>query len=540
MRILGGAAVLGTTGIQQSIGPAAGQPRPQQDGTDPTEVSLVAAAGQAEIGPDASGETWQYSDHFPGPEIRLDEGETVRIDVDNQLSEETTVHWHGIPVPNAMDGVPNVTQEPISAGETFTYEYDASPAGTYVYHSHVGLQLDTGLSGPLIIEEDSPHVEYDREYTLMIDDFLFGRPTLDSIEAPPGGGPGGSGPGNGGPGSGPGDGGPGNRGPDEGGPGSGPGGGRGPGDGMGPEDGGGPGGGRGPGGPGGDGPGGGPGDRGPDDGGPPDGDRRGGNNPMQGQRPPYEGLVINGRLPSDPPVFDVQEGDRVRLRLIKPSSATTYRVGIGGHPLIVTHADGRPVDPIEVDSLELSMGERYDVIVEADTPGEWAIVAAPVVGTEQPAEARLRYENADEETADGPQFDGRRLQYRDLSALDPLDVDGTPDRTFQFTLSGGMMQGDPDAWTIDGQVYPEADPLAISEGEHIRVEMVNRSPAIHPMHLHGHFFQVGEAVKDTVMVPPYGGQVSFDFRADNPGDWLFHCHNVYHLERGMARVFEYV
>lgn len=502
MRILGGTAALGTTGIQQSTGPAAGQPRPQQDGTDPTEVSLVAAEGQAEIGPDASGETWQYSDQLPGPEIRLDEGETVRIDVDNQLSEETTVHWHGIPVPNAMDGVPNVTQEPIPSGETFTYEYDASPAGTYVYHSHVGLQLDTGLSGPLIVEEESPHVEYDREYTLMIDDFLFGRPTLDSIEAPPGGGPG---------------------------------------DGMDPGDGMGPGDGRGPGGPGGDGPGGGPGGRDPDDGGPPDGDGRRGDNPMQGQRPPYEGLVINGRLPSDPPVFEVQEGDRVRLRLINPSSATTSRVGIGGHTLTVTHADGRPVDPIEVDSLELSMGERYDVIVEADAPGEWAFVAAPVVGTEQPAEARLRYENAgDEGAADGPQFDGRRLQYRDLSALDPLDVDGTPDRTFQFTLSGGMMQGDPDAWTIDGQVYPDAEPLAISEGEHIRVDMVNRSPAIHPMHLHGHFFQVGEAVKDTVMVPPYGGQVSFDFRADNPGDWLFHCHNVYHLERGMARVFEYV
>nr|WP_273737785.1 multicopper oxidase domain-containing protein [Natrinema soli] len=71
------------------------------------------------------------------------------------------------------------------------------------------------------------------------------------------------------------------------------------------------------------------------------------------------------------------------------------------------------------------------------------------------------------------------------------------------------------------------------------MRMVNRSPAIHPMHLHGHFFQVGDAVKDTVLVALHGDQVTFDFRADNPGDWLFHCHNVYHLERGMARVFEY-
>ncbi|OLZ39234.1 hypothetical protein A6E15_17670 [Natrinema saccharevitans] len=88
-------------------------------------------------------------------------------------------------------------------------------------------------------------------------------------------------------------------------------------------------------------------------------------------------------------------------------------------------------------------------------------------------------------------------------------------------------------------MYPDADTLEISEGDHVRVRMVNRSPAIHPMDLHGHFFQVGDAVKDTVLVASHGDRVTFEFRADNPGDWLFHCHNVYHLERRMARVFEY-
>lgn len=248
--------------------------------------------------------------------------------------------------------------------------------------------------------------------------------------------------------------------------------------------------------------------------------------------------MINGRLPSDPPVFDVEDGQRVRLRLINPSGATTYRVGVGGHPLTVTHADGRPVDPVTVDSLDISMGERYDVIVEADTPGEWALVAAPIVGTQQPAEARVRYTSSTEASVSRPQFEGHTLQYSDLRAVEPLDVDGTPDRTFDLTLSGGMMQ-EPGAWMIDGQAYPDAEPLEISEGEHVRVNMINRSPAIHPMHLHGHFFQVGDAVKDTVRVSPHGGRTSFDFRADNPGDWLFHCHNNYHLERGMARVFEY-
>jgi len=82
-----------------------------------------------------------------------------------------------------MDGVPDVTQAPVSSDETFEYEYEASPAGTYVYHSHVGLQLDRGLYGTLIVEEESSHVEYDREYTLQLDDYLGEEPALDSIEA---------------------------------------------------------------------------------------------------------------------------------------------------------------------------------------------------------------------------------------------------------------------------------------------------------------------------------------------------------------------
>jgi len=119
----------------------------------------------------------------PGPELRVGEGETLRISLENGLSEGTTIHWHGVPVPNPMDGVPDVTQAPVSSDETFEYEYEASPAGTYVYHSHVGLQLDRGLYGPLIVEEESSHVEYDREYTLQLDDYLGEEPALDSIEA---------------------------------------------------------------------------------------------------------------------------------------------------------------------------------------------------------------------------------------------------------------------------------------------------------------------------------------------------------------------
>ncbi len=96
------------------------------------------------------------------------------------------------------------------------------------------------------------------------------------------------------------------------------------------------------------------------------------------------------------------------------------------------------------------------------------------------------------------------------------------------------------AWTIGGQVYPDADPIEIRKGERVRIRLRNMSMMAHPMHLHGHFFRVGDAWKDTVIVPAHMGTVALDFRADNPGRWLFHCHNAYHMEMGMAREVRYV
>lgn len=391
---------------------------------------------------DTSFDSWVYNGQYPGPELRLNEGETLQVDVSNQLPDPTTIHWHGIPLSNRMDGVPEITQDSIQPKHSFQYKFEATPPGTYLYHSHVNLQLDRGLLGPLIIEEESPHVDYDEDVTLFLDDMLSTEPQLDA------------------------------------------------GNGM-------------------------------------------------GERPPYEELLINGRSSDDPFAVELMDGQRVRLRFINGSSATTYRVSIGGHQMTVTHADGQPVDPIDVDSFRISMGERYDVIVEADNPGTWAIQAVALENEGEAAQAVLQYAEAEESTMpDQPQFEGSTLTYEDLHSRAPLEVSGTPDQTFDLTLSGGMMM-QPDTWTIDGQAYPDADPLTVREGDHVRVRMTNHSMMIHPMHLHGHFFQVGDVVKDTVIVPPQMGEVTFEFIADNPGDWFFHCHNLYHLHSGMARVFEY-
>ena len=124
----------------------------------PTRINLG-------VGPEFT--AWCYNGQAPGPEIRVREGDLVRVVLKNYLPEATTVHWHGIPVANAMDGVPEVTQTAVRTGETFVYEFEAKPAGSFLYHSHARYQLDQGLYGALIIEPTGSHESYDREYVLV-------------------------------------------------------------------------------------------------------------------------------------------------------------------------------------------------------------------------------------------------------------------------------------------------------------------------------------------------------------------------------------
>lgn len=474
----GGLGLLGLAGCITApdfpLGRPTPTPRPPVEGPADSHVELSASTALAD--PTAAGSaSWGYGSPL-GPELRVTEGDVLRVDLTNDLPEPTTVHWHGIPLSNPMDGVPGVTQPAIEPGESFTYQFRAEPAGTYFYHSHVGLQLDRGLLGPLVVEERDPHVAFDRDVVVVFDDALRGAPSLPTDVT--GFGPGGTGtPWTGG------------RGPGGMGPGVGPGG-------MGP-------------------------------------------GMMTDARPPYVGHLVDGRFPNDPAEFSVREGERFRFRFVNASAATTYRVRLAGHTLRVSHADGRPVAPVDVDSFVFGAGERYDAVVTMANPGTWELRATPLDAAEPPARAVVRYEG--EGTSQSPQppsGGGRELRYADLVAESPLDgIDGRPDRTFDLGLSrgaGGYV------WTMGGQAYPEADPLRVRTGEHVRVRLTNQSPVLHPMHLHGHFFRVGDAVKDTVLVPPFMGQTTLDFVADNPGAWFFHCHNVYHMESGMARVVRYV
>ena len=425
---------------------------PERSYGDPDrEFRLTASVGGIDVGDDDTVETWLYNGQYPGPELRVKEGERVRITVENDLDEATSVHWHGMSLPdaNGMDGVPGVTQPPIEPNGEFVYEFDVTPTGTHWYHSHVDLQLDRGLLGPLIVEEDDPHVDYDREHVVVLDEHLAGEPEVTTEDAGMMGGfPGG---------------------------------------------------------------------------------------------PSYDGTLVNGRLPGAAETLSVADGDRVRLRFLNVGSATTYRVTVAGHPMTVTHADGPAVEPIEVDQFDIGMGERLDAVIEATDPGTWEIQARPLDDETPAGRALLQYESGDAAEIRSEPPGSSRLEDGDLRAVTSLDrYEGTPDRTIELELrAGGMMGGEEGTWTINGQAYPDADPVPVEAGEHVRLQIRNRSPMRHPMHLHGHHFAVDGALQDTVTVPGHMGRRTLDLVADNPGDWFFHCHHLYHMETGMVRVFEY-
>ena len=238
----------------------------------------------------------------------------------------------------------------------------------------------------------------------------------------------------------------------------------------------------------------------------------------------------------------VSAGQKARIRLINASASTIYRVALQGHRLTVTHTDGQPVEPVEVDAIRIGMGERYDAIISATNPGVWQL-AAQAEGTQQMVRALLRYEGntspIPQETYQPPELTRQLLQYSMLKAAPGLVVPPhqDPDQIVLVRLSGGMGSY---VWKMNDQIFSKAPKIAIGKNSLIRFQFKNENTMPHPMHLHGHFFQVDNGtgrgpLKDTVLVDPMQ-QVTVNWISDNPGLWAFHCHNRYHEMAGMMRV----
>lgn len=246
----------------------------------------------------------------------------------------------------------------------------------------------------------------------------------------------------------------------------------------------------------------------------------------------YPHYLINGRVPAAPATFTGKPGQRIRIRLINAASDTAFRVALGGHRLTVTHTDGFPVTPAATDALLIGMGERVDVeVVLAD--GVFPLVAA--------AEGKIGQALALVRTGSGSpppaqvrpaELDRQVTITSDLRAAESVRLpDRAPDRTHRLILEGSMM---PYRWTINGKTFDESEPLLVEQGQRVRLQMVNKSSMFHPMHVHGHTFALpgGGARKDTVIVKP-NQTVTVDLDATNPGQWMTHCHNIYHAETGM-------
>jgi multicopper oxidase len=257
----------------------------------------------------------------------------------------------------------------------------------------------------------------------------------------------------------------------------------------------------------------------------------------------YPYYLINGRIPAAPSTFSAKPGQRIRIRIINAGSDTAFRVAMAGHSMTVTHTDGYPIVPTEVDAVLLGMGERYDVIVTAGD-GVFPLVAL-AEGKNAVARALLATGAGNPpDAAFQPAELTKRVGTIDTFTATPQVTLGSakPDASLSAVLAGGMMNYN---WTINGRPYPDNQPLTITAGQRATLTFNNMSMMWHPIHLHGHTFQMIRpdgilgARKDTAIVLPMR-QARAVLVADNPGIWMLHCHNAYHQEAGMMTSLNYV
>ncbi|MDP2013270.1 MAG: multicopper oxidase family protein [Actinomycetota bacterium] len=412
--------------------------------------------------------TWAYGDSIPGDPLRATAGDRVQVAFKNNLPVPTSVHWHGLAIGNAMDGVPGVTTPETPAGGSFDFDFVIPDAGTHWFHPHHPMQLDRGLYAPFIVDDPNEPGAYDAEWVLVLDDWTDGVGTspeqiLAQLQAKSGGAMGGMHMG-----------------------------------GM---------------------------DMGGD-----------------GGDVTYPLYLVNGRAPSDPQTLAAKPGQRVRMRIINSSADTIFTVALAGHDLQITHTDGYSVQPVSTASLRIGMGERYDAIVTLKD-GVFPFVAEPL-GKVGIARALVRTGGG---AVPAASFKPGELTGEPLTVGSLTGAAGTAlpagelDTVLDLALGGGMATYE---WTINGATYQNARPLSIRAGEAGRLRIRNATMMSHPIHLHGHTFQIGDAGgkgprKDTVLVPPMGA-VNVDMVADNPGKWMVHCHNAYHAEAGMMTRLDYV
>jgi FtsP/CotA-like multicopper oxidase with cupredoxin domain len=453
-------------------------------GTTPLSLELKATPGRVRIVPEPYNKTdaWCYNNSVPGPEIRVTQGDRLKVEFDNGLDEETTVHWHGIRLPNAMDGVPHLTQKPIFPEEKFTYEFDAVDAGTFWYHPHQrgSEQVGRGLHGALIVEEKDP-LQVDRDVVWVLDDWRLKRSAEIS------------------------------------------------GDFENPHD-------------------------------------------MSHNGRIGNTVSINGKIPD---VFEVRTNERIRLRLINSANARIFGLDFGSLSPVIIALDGQPVTPHTPDDnlVILGPGMRADLILDmTDRPDSQNTINDVFYQGREYALIDIKYGSF-----------RIRKDVPDWSVELPPNPLAEPDfvnaEHHEILFTGGMMgqmveqkmgvksksdnnsgnnigsmmgmMHEKNMWFINGMAADGhiTNPLLVLKKDRSYVfKMINATAWHHPIHLHGHSFRVisRDGVptpyrewQDTVLMNPQE-RVEIAFVADNPGDWMFHCHILEHMAAGMMGVMRVV
>jgi CopA family copper-resistance protein len=496
---------------------------------------------------------------IPMPTLTFTEGDTAVIYAHNEMDEETSLHWHGLLLPNRYDGVPNLTQMPIKPHTTFLYEFPIIQNGTHWYHSHSGLQEQIGMYGSFImnkqIESNIPTVPIIlSEWTDMNPDnvhrmlhnatdwFSIKKGTTQSYaEAIKQG----------------------------------------------------------------------------------YFKTKIANewkrmNAMDVSDVYYEKFFINGK--SESQLSQFKAGDKVRLRISNGGASTYFWLTYGGGKMTVVASDGNDVEPVEVDRLIVAVSETYDVIVtipndnkahallatsedrirsatlylgegekqaakplprlkyfegmkmmngmmkmsgDLDDMGmnmslnqmDMNVVMYPEITGEIKPKAKHNMKDMgksegkmDDMQTNGDQYNSNKLS--DITTLNyamlkspynttlPKDA---PVKELKFVLTGNMNRY---VWSMDNKVVSETDKIMIKKGENIRMIIYNNSMMRHPMHLHGHDFRVvngqgdNAPLKNIIDIMPMETD-TLEFNANVEGDWFFHCHILYHMMSGMGRVFTY-
>ena len=503
------------------------------------------------------------NDSLPAPTLHFEEGKKAIIYVTNKMDVETSVHWHGILLPNFQDGVPYLTSPPIRPGKTHKFEFTLKQSGTYWYHSHTNLQEQRGIYGAIVVEPKNKKYQYNQELVLVLSDWTNENPnevlrtlkrgsewytikkgtalSLSEVIRK---------------------------------------------NALGAQ-------------------------------------LTMWKQKMAGMDISdvyYDAFLINGKKEQSYPNF--KGGEKIRLRIINAAASTYFWLSFGGKAPLLISADGVNIEPLPVKKILNAIAETYDLLINlpekksieirataqdgsgstSATIGKGELLKAPVVPKPDPvqqmkamAKMHSREGHAGHtgqaghvalaghtvghakhndinnnkispahaghatSTTSGKKTDHsihkkhtaqhdkhlnhnkhKVFSYDNLKALQKTSFPSTNTlREIHFNLTGNMWRY---VWSMNGKTLSEVDTIKIKKRETVRIHLHNTTMMHHPMHLHGHFFRVlnkqGEysPLKHTVDVPPMQ-TVTIEFNPNERGDWIFHCHVLYHMKSGMSRIF---